>query len=454
MVSRLFAYFREHRFAGGVTILAVTQFAASATGLFRDRLLAQTFAGQLNVIDTYFAAFRPSDLLFQTCIVSALGTVLVPVLAGYKATGNRHEMARVLNGTMAVAGVVFGVIALLMAVFLPWLASSLVQFTGPQLDLYIQFGRIALLTNFLFVFGNALGQFLITDQRYWIYGITPILYTLGTIVGTVFLTPVVGAFGPIYGTFLGVCVYVLLRFIGVWRAGGFSGFAWWHPELPHMTKLMLPRVISIGAYQMQLLFFDRFASGLSKGSITVNSFARNFQSVLVGVVGIAIAQSLYSILSQSAATGNGTRFRTYLRKGIWSTLALTICGAVVLVAASPVIVWFLHIQNLMHIFVTSLVIYAISIPFESLIHLQLRSFYAFKQTLKPAVMGLVGGVIGITAAWYLTPFYGIYGIAIAYTLGEIIECTGLALILPGLLRQKLPVKDDTSDIGTHEEHSY
>jgi len=35
-----------------------------------------------------------------------------------------------------------------------------------------------------FVMGNAFGQYLIAKQKYWAYGITPILYTLGTIAGT------------------------------------------------------------------------------------------------------------------------------------------------------------------------------------------------------------------------------------------------------------------------------
>ena len=60
----------------------------------------------------------------------------------------------------------------------------------PSLQLYIQFGRFALLTNALFVLAKRWGQYLIAVQKYWIYGITPIIWALGTIGGIYFLTPV------------------------------------------------------------------------------------------------------------------------------------------------------------------------------------------------------------------------------------------------------------------------
>src|SRR5690606_36178995 len=122
-------------------------------------------------------------------------------------------MNGLLNGVTGIAACVFGVIAVLLAFFFPRIAPYLVQFEGESLELYITFGRLALLTNFLFVFGNAFGQYLITIQRYWVYGLTPVLYTAGTIVGTVWLSgpEQFGQLGPMVGTLGGAVVYVLVR---------------------------------------------------------------------------------------------------------------------------------------------------------------------------------------------------------------------------------------------------
>jgi len=86
----------------------------------------------------------------------------------------------------------------------------------------------------------------------------------------------VGAAGPMYGTLIGAVLYVLLRMWGVHRSGCKIGISLWHPEIPSMVKLMLPRLLALGAFQLQLLYLAGFASGLPQGSVTIDTFARNF----------------------------------------------------------------------------------------------------------------------------------------------------------------------------------
>ncbi len=317
---------------GGAIVLAVTQFGASLAGLLRDNLLAQTFPG-LGVVDVYVAAFRPSDLLFQIAIMSALGTVFVPILAAHKAKGDRDQIDQVLSGTIAMGAALFGVIAVVMSILMPVIAPYLVQFTGEELTMYIRFAQVALLTNFLFVFGNAFGQYLITEQRYWVYGLTPVIYTLGTILGTLYLTPFLGVYAPITGTFMGAVLYVILRALAVVHYGFRLPKKLWHPDLHQMGLLMLPRMFALGALQLQLLLFDTIASGLDTGSITINAYSRNFQSVIVGVAGIALAQSAYSAMSQAAAKGEMQRLRVYVQKGLGMMFLLIVPASLVLIFA-------------------------------------------------------------------------------------------------------------------------
>jgi putative peptidoglycan lipid II flippase len=426
--------FSQNRLLGGAAVLAVLQFSASLAGLIRDRVLAQTFPG-LQTVDIYIASFRPSDLLFQVTIMAGFSVALVPLLATYKAKDDKNGMAGLLSGVTGIAAVVFGVLALLMGLFFHRIAPLIVQFEGEALALYINFGRIALLTNFLFVFGNAFGQYLITIQRYWIYGLTPILYTLGTILGTIFLTPFYGPYGPIFGTLIGAIVYVFLRLIGVFLSGCHLRLRLWHPEVKTLIWLMLPRMLALGALQLQLLLFDTVASGLAAGSVTINAYARNFQAVVVGVVGIALAQSAYSLLSQAAAQGEAKRLMVYLRKGIKILLVLTIPAAIALAFLAPVAAMLVHLSHVLPVFAVSLTIYAVSIPFESINHLLLRAFYATKHTVTPAVISVLNGGIAISVAWMLAPDLGVFSLAIGFTAGQIVQLIGLAVMLPGRLKK-------------------
>ncbi|MBI3618947.1 hypothetical protein HY213_02840 [Candidatus Peregrinibacteria bacterium] len=441
----------RHPLINGLAVLAVTQFGASLVGLLRENVLARIFQNNLGVVDAYIAAFNPSDLLFQTCVVSAMGTVLVPVLAQYKARGNDREVAKVLSGTIGMTALLFGCVALLLAIFFPLLIPLFnIHFQGETLRLYIQFGRLALLSNFLFVFGNAYGQYLVTVERYWIYGVTPILYTLGTVFGALWLTPIVGPFGPMYGTVLGAVIYVILRMFAVRLHGCRLGISLWHPDLPEMGRLMLPRVLSLGAFQIQLLYLNGFASALGKGSVTINAFARNFQSVLVGVVGISVAQAVYSRLSQAAAKGDGERMRMYFRSGVWLALILTVLGAIAMVILAPFEARLVHLSAYLKIFTISLSIYAISIPFESISHIQYRAFYALKETILPAFMGVLGGAVAILVGWFFLGVYGIYALALGYTAGEIVQTVFLGMVLPSRMRKRLRSIPVSYDIAKAE----
>lgn len=428
MIKKLRESFGQHRLLGGAFVLAVTQFAASLAGLVRDNLLNRTFPG-LSTVDVYISSFRPSDLLFQMTIMAGLSTVLVPLLARYKAHHEHEETSRLLSSVTAAGSIAFGLLALALAIFMPQIAHLLVGFQGEDLQLYIRFARIALLTNFLFVAGNAFGQYLITVQKYWVYGITPVIYTAGTILGTLYLTPIYGQDGPMLGTLIGAIVYVILRLLGSMYAGFRFHGVLWHPDLKQMGWLMLPRMLALGALQCELLFFDKLASMLDAGSVTINANARNFESVLVGVVGIALAQSAFPLLSHAAAKKEWERFRIYLKKGILSVIGLTLPGAVALVLLAPVAAHLVHLQDVLPVFSMALLMYAIAIPFESLNHLLLRSFYALHRTTTPAVFSVLNGTTAIVVSWLLVPSMGVYALAAGFTAGQLVQVIGLGVLL-------------------------
>lgn len=437
-IKNILSQFGQNRILGGAAVLAVMQFGASLMGLVRDRTLASTFPG-LNTVDVYIAAFRPSDLLFQMMIMAGFSVAIVPLLAQYHADGKRKDMHELLHSVMTLAALVFGCTGLIMAIFMESIAPYLVSFTGESMDLYIHFSRLALLTNFLFVFGNAFGQYLITVQKYWVYGLTPMLYTLGTILGTIFLTPSYGSFGPMYGTLCGAVLYVLLRMLAVIKEGAKddgAGVSWIfiHPDLRHILRLMWPRMLALGVLQAELLLFDKVASGLDAGSVTINAYARNFQSVAVGVAGIALAQSAFSLLSQAAAKRHRERYYIYLRKGIFMLLALTVPGAIVLVMVAPIAAQLVSLTHVLPVFSACLFFYAISIPFESINHLLLRAFYATKHTVTPAIFSVINGFTAIAVAWFLAPTLGVYSLAVAFTCGQIVQLVGLAILLPARVK--------------------
>jgi putative peptidoglycan lipid II flippase len=237
-----------------------------------------------------------------------------------------------------------------------------------------------------------------------------------------------------YGTLGGAVVYVVLRFFAVYMRSGCRlsvvGCRLFHPDLKELLSLMWPRMAALGALQAQLLLFDKVASGLDAGSVTINAYARNFQAVAVGVAGIALAQSAFSLLSQSAAQKEKKRYYIYLRKGILFMLIVTIPGAIALVMLAPIAASLVSLSHVLPVFSLCLLFYALSIPFESINHLLLRAFYATKHTITPAIFSVINGLSAIAAAWYLAPRFGVYSLAMGFAIGQGIQLIGLAVMLP------------------------
>lgn len=430
-MQRFKVLFNQERIMGGAIALAITQLGASVLGLVRDRALTTTFPG-LSTVDVYIASFRLSDLLFQMFIMAGFSVALVPLLSKYKANNDKEGMSHLLSGVMNTAALFFGGIALLLAIVFADIAPWLTDFKGAELELYITYGRLALISNFLFVFGNACGQYLITIQRYWVYGITPMFYTLGTIIGTYMLSSPdsFGQLGPMIGTLAGGGVYVIIRVIGVYASGGKLYATLWHNDTRELLWLMLPRTMALGTLQLQLLLFDKVASRIGTGAVTINAYARNFQSVAVGIAGIALAQSVFALLSKSHAQKDYKRFWMYIRKGGQLMMAVTIPGAIVLVLSAPIAAKLVGVSSKLELFSTCLLLYAISIPFESLNHLLLRSYYSAKHTLTPAIFSVANGAIAISSAWLLSYSFGIYALPLGFTIGQCVQSIGLFYLLP------------------------
>ena len=69
---------QTHTITGAALILGAASFVSRLMGLVRDRIFAHQF-GAGDVLDTYYAAFRVPDLVFNLVIVGALSVGFIPV---------------------------------------------------------------------------------------------------------------------------------------------------------------------------------------------------------------------------------------------------------------------------------------------------------------------------------------------------------------------------------------
>ena len=129
-------------------------------------------------------------------------------------------------------------------------------FEGEQRELYVSLFRVMLVTPILFAASLTLGQVLLAEQRFFWYGLAPLLYNAGIILGTLVFTGL-GIFGPAIGAVIGAVLHLASRFIGL-RSSRFRiglGGSFRTASVREFLRLMLPKVLSHPVEPITFLYF-------------------------------------------------------------------------------------------------------------------------------------------------------------------------------------------------------
>ena len=172
-------------------------------------------------------------------------------------------------------------------------------FDAAERELYVQLFRIMLVTALIFAASFALGEMLVARQRFLGYGLAPVLYNLGIVLGTVVLSPIIGIYGAAVGTVIGALLHLTVRSLDIRR----TDFRF-RPRLAvrsrtfvEYVKLSIPKAVSQPIEPLVFLYFTSVASTFVAGSVSAVSFARNFQSVPVSLIGVAFSVAAFPVLS-------------------------------------------------------------------------------------------------------------------------------------------------------------
>ena len=425
--------------AGGV-LLSVLLFGSYALGLVRDRTFARTF-GAGPELDAYNAAFVLPELLLDVLVEAGLAAPFIPIFLRLRAV-DASEADRFARTILSAGVAIMGGAAVLMFVFADATTGFIAPgFAGPQRDLYASLFRLMLVTPILFAASLTLGQVLLAEQRLFWYGIAPLLYNGGIIAGTLAFSGSMGIYGPAIGAIIGAAIHLGSRFIGL-RGSRFRVGLGWEARtdsVREFVRLMLPKMVSHPVEPMTFLFFTSVASGLAAGSVTVVSYARNFQSVPVSLIGVAFALAAFPALSTAHATGDRRGFLRLLGSQAVTIGVITTLGAVALVIVAELAIRVLLGGGAFgkdDVARTAAVLgaFALSIPFESLSHLLSRAIYATRHTLLQVLSSLAGLAVTIAATLVLLPDTGIVAIPLGFAIGQAAKVGLLALSLAVRLR--------------------
>jgi putative peptidoglycan lipid II flippase len=425
----------------GAALLSALIFGSYVMGLVRDRIFARTFGAGME-LDAYNAAFVLPELLLDVLVEAGLAAPFIPIFLQLRSQGDGAEGDRFARTILTGAVTIMGVAAILMFVFAEATTSFIAPgFAGEQRELYVSLFRVMLVTPILFAASLTLGQVLLAEQRFFWYGIAPLLYNGGIIIGTIGFSDAFGIYGPAIGAVIGATIHLGSRFIGLRGSRFRIGLGWegGTPAIREFVRLMLPKMVSHPVEPMTFLFFTAVASSLAAGSVTAVSFARNFQSVPVSLVGVAFALAVFPALSTAFATGDRRGFLRLLWTNLASITVVTVAAAIGLIVVGELAIRVLlgggaFDDRDVALVATTLAAFALSVPFESISHLLSRAIYATRHTILQVLASLAGLGITVGATLLLVDGAGIVAIPLGFTIGQAGKTALLAAALAIRLR--------------------
>lgn len=430
----------QNLFMHTAVALTLTSTVSYALGLLRDKVFAYRF-GASSELDIYNAAFVIPDLFLALLVTGALSAAFVPIFSRL-AHQDKEKSILYTNQILTFCLMLLVVFAGIFALILPQLVDFLVPGFDPAQKLeYIRVTRLMLISPFIFTVSNTFGNILITTKDFLWYGLSPILYNLGIIVGIFFFAPHYGVTGLVMGTILGALLHLTMRLPSIFRYG-------YRPrptlvfdqELRKTFLRMAPNMVQIGVWQLSLWWFVRLASQLEEGSVTIYSFARNFQSLPVSLIGIATALAAFGELSRIAAREDFEGFKKIVREKSLTILGYTTLAAVALAVVSrPLVTILLGGGKFDAVAVTAtaslLLVYTLAIPFESMVHLLARSHYALHNTLRPAFIQISTIALAMGLSWYFLDKIGLYAIPVGFASGLVLQSALLTGSLVQILKK-------------------
>ncbi len=393
-------------------------------GFAREPLIASVF-GATAQADAFEIASRVPNTFLEIAIGGAVAAVLVPVLAGL---GDSPSAARLFANATTVTALVLGFLVGLGLLF----AEPIVELLAPDLGsdgkpLAAAMLRFTMPAAFLLGMSAVVTARLLAAQRFAGPAFSVSALNAVLIVSILALTPLLGPVAVAVGYLLGAGGHLLVQLPGLlgidrrWRRPNL----WRDPNLRRAAVLYVPVLAGLLVTQLVILVDTRLASSAGEGSLAMMRFAARLQQFPLGAVVAAVGLAMLPTLARAApeSLSQLNRADAFTRL-FWAAARILAVGiapvAIVLVLASEPLVRAVFargefVEAAVAPTARALSIYAAALPLIAIDQLLIFAFYACRNTLLPAAVGVLGSIVFLAIAFPAVDALGFHGLVWANT---------------------------------------
>jgi len=415
-------------------LLAISSILSRLLGVYRNHALASLF-GATGISDAYFAAFQIPDTVYRLLVFGAISASFVPLFL----TLNRRDdegswqfVSTILNS--------FLIVILLISLAIFFLADAFVGILYPDFSPELQLEtvrllKVMLLSPIFFTFSSVFSGIQNAFRTFWGFAMAPIVYNAGIILGILVLSPTYGIMGVAYGVVLGSLFHAGVQLVPAIRLG----LVWkpvmvWSRAFKTLLMTAIPRILSMAGFQLNFFIEGVIATSLLAGNLTILRYAQDIQSFPIGVIGVSVAISSFSVISHFVIDDDQVGLAAYLRDRLDHVFMLMIPASVGLyVLRYPLITLILKggvfDQAAVESTAVTLSYLCIGLLAAAVVPLVTRVFFAYHDTLKPFVVTVITVILNTALAIWLARRMGVAGIGLASSLSMTANVILLMIIL-------------------------
>ena len=374
-------------------IIALGSVSSRVLGVVRETVKAGLF-GATGSVGALEVAIRVPTLIYDLLVGGMINSALVPVLSDYATPERRSELWHLLSVLLSLAVVVLSAFVLLAELF----ARQIVWLMAGGLDPALQAEAVVLLrimlpaVLFLNVAGIIAGA-LYALKRFVFPAFTAAVFNAATVALALILGPSIGVSSVALGLLAGALLQLTLQWPGLRDARLRVALRLRHPDLRRIGRLYVPIAVGLVVDMLGVALSYNLASRTGDQSIPWMQYSATLIQFPLGLVSIAVSVAILPTLSRQATDDRPDSFGATLSSGLRLVLMLTIPATVGLwVLAKPIVeLVFQHgpftpADTLAT--VAALRNHLVGLVFAAVDQPLIFAFYARKDTLTPALVGV------------------------------------------------------------------
>ncbi len=432
----------NRRIARAATTVMLAFLISNLTGLVRGILIYRTF-GTSAALDSFNAANRIAEMLFNLMAGGALGSAFIPTITALLTQEQRDQAWRLASAVLNWLVLILSLVSIGVGLFAPQVVRHGLFLLAPGQDpgqeaLTTHLLRILLLTVPIFGISGLVMGILNAHQRFWVPAIAPAMYSIGMILGVLVFPPQWGIDRLAWGAVLGACLHlgVQLPTLGRLRGCFVLTLGRHLPAVREVLRLMGPRIFGVAVVQLNFVVNTIIALSLPEGSVSAIALA--FSLMLVPQMAIAQSAGIASlpILSAQVARGEYSEMRASLTSTLRAVLLLALPATLGLILLRQPLVVLLYQGGAFDTRSTAMVTwallwYAAGLVGHCMVEVLSRAFYALHDTRTPVAIGVIAMSLNIgLSLLFARLFHQIGwmphgGLALANSLATCLEMLGL-----------------------------